>query len=136
MGQAQVTAPGCLHRALVTGPQDRTEVVVFVEVPWDELVHANVARMVSLLVAAAWNVHPDDLRVASPVRERPLLSMSRGGPQTGDLRLFEVGHWHGPIYAEPERTLLLVGPATLRRLVTAQRSLPIVDATSSMPMPL
>lgn len=136
MGQEQVTAPGCLHRALVTTSHDRTEVVVFFEVAWDELTDANPARQVALQLAAAWGLHPDDLHIASPVRERPLLSLARGGPQTGDLRLFEVGHWHGPIYAEPERTLLLVCPATLRRLVTAQRSLPIVDATSSMPMPL
>ena len=91
---------------------------------------------VAMLLACAWDLELTDLQVSDVVRERPLIARARGHVATGDQRLFEVGHWHGPIYAEPERTVLLVCPPTLLRLVAAQRALPIVDATTSMPAPL
>lgn len=46
-----------------------------------------------------------------------------GDESTGDARLFELGFdADGTVrYAQPERTLFLVTPATLQRLVLAQR---------------
>lgn len=127
---------GALHRAVVGSRKHDAELIVFFEVPWDSLPTVDVGRWLAMNVCAAWDVPEDDLNIYNIVRERPLLHQATGDAGTGDMRLFEVGFWHGPTYVEPERTLMLVCPPTLRRLLAAQRALPIVDATTSMPAAL
>lgn len=127
----------CLMRGLISVDNASAEqIAVFFEVPWDQVPNMDLRMHLLILVAALSWVDPQAVVVHKLQRERQVIDDSHGLPSTGDLRLFEVGDWHGPIYAEPERTWLLVGPATLRRLAAAQRALPIVDATTSMPMPL
>lgn len=133
---ASKTKPGALHRALATQGRGQPQMVVFFEIPWDAVTTMDVGSWLQILLAAMWDVPPDAVQLNGITRERPLLSDAIGGEATGDLRLFETSQWHGPIYAEPERTLLLVCPATLARLVAAQRRLPIVDASTSMPAAL
>lgn len=124
---------GALHRATVASPKIEAPITVFFEAPWNLVPEMEPGPFLALLLACAWDLELADLQVKDVIRERPLIARARGHVATGDLRLFEVGYWHGPIYAEPERTVLLVCPTTLRRLVAAQRALPIVDASSSMP---
>lgn len=129
----------CLLRALVSLPHGAGHAethAVFFEVPWDQVPHTDLRMHLLILVAALAWVDPQQVEVHALQRERQVLDASHGLPSTGDLRLFELGDWHGPFYVEPERTWLLVGPATLRRLAAAQRALPIVDASTSMPMSL
>jgi hypothetical protein len=52
--------------------------------------------------------------------EQEALDWSIGPPSDGDVRLFESGAFKGPLYFNPARVQLLVGPATLARLQPAQ----------------
>lgn len=127
-----------LHRAVVASTRLRAEVTVFFEVPRG--VDAAAHEALESLVCLAWHeATPDDLHIYNCFSEAEMLgSWALGDESTGDMRLFEDGFCHGaPTYAEPERTLMLVSPATLKRLVTAQRRLPIVvadDATRPLPL--
>lgn len=127
---------GALHRATVASPKIEATVTVFFEVPWGLTTEMDLGQHLAMQLACAWDVEMTDIHVTDVIRERPLLARARGHVSTGDLRLFENGYWRGPLYCEPDRTLLLVCPTTLRRLVAAQRGLPVVDAGASMPMPL
>jgi hypothetical protein len=85
------------------------------------------AFSLSLQLTGVWFCQLGQLRVINAWAETVLLAKAIGTPETGDQRLFEVSAWHGsPIYADPERTLMLVSPPLLRRLVLAQQQLPIV----------
>ena len=125
-----------LHRAIVSvmGPRGG-QLAVFFEVPWEVMTHPDESPRdwLALQLAVLWAL-PDarQLVITEVQRERQLFASARGGAHTGDMRLFELGHWHGPLYAEPARTLMLVPPATLARLCNAQASLPIVDAERAM----
>ena len=127
---------GALHRATVASPKIEAPVTVFFEVAWEQATKLDLGLHVGILLACAWDLEMTDLQVQDVVRERPLIARARGHVSTGDLRMFENGYWRGPLYCEPDRTVLLVCPTTLRRLVAAQRRLPVVDASASMPMPL
>lgn len=129
-------AGGALHRATVASPKIEATVTVFFEVPWGLTTELDLGQHLAMQLACAWDVEITDIHVTDVIRERPLIARARGAVATGDLRLFENGYWRGPLYCEPDRTLLLVCPTTLRRLVVAQRNVPVVDAGASMPMPL
>lgn len=127
---------GALHRATVASAKIEAPITVFFEVPWNLVPEVEPAPFVAMLLGCAWDLELTDLQVTDVIRERPLIARARGHVATGDLRLFENGFWRGPLYCEPDRTVLLVCPSTLRRLVAAQQHLPVVDASASMPAPL
>lgn len=125
-----------LYRTDVHSRPHQAVLTVFFELPWNEVVDVPPEQRLAALLGLLWRVPVRELRIGVARREQQLLAAAAGSAATGDLRLFETGFWHGPIYAEPAQTLLLVCPATLARLVAVQAELPIVDATHSMPAPL
>ncbi|MGK2899981.1 MAG: hypothetical protein ACSLE9_15075 [Burkholderiaceae bacterium] len=94
------------------------ECVVFFESP---SVPAAGARLATLL-SEAWSAPKDCIEAYNVRTEHELLSdWAFGDASTGDARLFEVSCGPNGIgYVEAARTLVLVRPATLRRLAQAR----------------
>lgn len=111
-----------LHRAhacMRNSPEP--EVTVFFEA----LPLTDPGSFLQHLLAPIWGCRPADVDVALLCSADYLLRhWTRGHADTGDARLFEVGFGaDGTIhYLAPERTMLLVPPAQLQRLVKAQRA--------------
>ena len=117
-----------LFRAVIGSRLHDCEFVVFFDCPTGERPACHVEDM----VAAVWDVETRDLDIYNVCSEREVVAQAIGGPDAGDLRLFEVGAYQGlPIYADPSRTLMLVRPATQMRLTAAQILLPtaVTEAT-------
>lgn len=114
---------GILYRALAAR-RDTTdpELWVFFECP--PLLHpgTELARM----LAAAWWTTADQIEICNVNSERSLFSdwCWSESASTGDARLFECGIGDGGLvhYIPHERTLFLVGGATLQRLAKALRA--------------
>jgi hypothetical protein len=111
---------GILYRAVAcVHGRDEPEVHVFFEAP----PLTNPGEELLLALNTVWRTGRDVLEIYNIVDETELLrSWSVGGTRTGDARLFEVGvgdrsRVH---YCAPDRTLFLVSPTTLQRLVKAQ----------------
>lgn len=120
------SSPLQLYRAIVASRSFDDELVVFFEAPRDAR-HEHLQRLLHL----AWQVSAEDLAIYNLNSAHELQNeWAFGLPETGDMRLFESGccgdvvHYHDPL-----RTLMFVSPPTLKRLVAAQRRLP-VDSTA------
>jgi hypothetical protein len=113
---------GLLYRATacIRGT-DAPEVHVFFEAPplthpGNELLH---------MLTTVWFAPIDSLHISNPVDEYQHFSRwAVGDKSTGDARLFEVGLGDGGRveYCKPGRTLMLVSPAVLQRLVKGQQT--------------
>lgn len=113
---------GLLYRATacIRGT-DAPEVHVFFEAPplthpGNELLH---------MLTAVWFARIGSIHIENIVEEYEYLSRwAVGSKITGDARLFEVGLGDGGRvdYCDPERTLMLVSPRVLKRLVLGQRA--------------
>ncbi|HRD84477.1 MAG TPA: hypothetical protein PLF63_04825 [Rubrivivax sp.] len=111
-----------LHRAHASllGSHD-SAIAVFFEV----LPLCDPATTLAHMLAPMWGCRPVDVEIASVCSvDYALRHWTRGSAATGDARLFECGFGaDGRIeYLLPERTLLLVTPPQLQRLVQAQRA--------------
>lgn len=126
-----------LYRATVYALGMASEVTVFFEFPSWQATRMKPEQWLQTVLGGLWQM-PDGEIGVSAVRTASDLLDAPGADthQPVDVRLFAIGDWHGPIYAEPDATLMLVRPATLARLVAAQRALPIVDASATLPAPL
>jgi|GEM_PF-4496760 len=105
-----------LFRAICHAPlvDDHT---VFIECRNREMAAVALPHVLSLL----WRT-PAELIVIFGLDDEQTLQLKAVGPiENRPLRLFESGAWMGPIYANPDRTLLLVGPNRLPELRAAQR---------------
>lgn len=119
-----------LHRAIayIDRSLDDTECVVFFEHYGTD--DGRTERLKALL-STAWRVSADSIVAYNVDDER---SVSGFSDDVGDTRLFESGWSDGaPVYHRRERTMLLVGPTMLRRLVAAQR---LVDGIEAKRLPL
>lgn len=97
----------------------QSELTVFFETTAQDPGHE-----LGLLLSQIWNVPPRDVDVQLVCSaEYVLKHWCTGDEVTGDARLFELGFdAEGVVnYVAPERTLFLVTPNTLQRLVIAQR---------------
>lgn len=92
------------------------EVHVFFEAADSDVAPAVLRR----LLAAAWDTDPDHFGFHNIWSENELLRQAMCEASTGDLRLLETGFCRVPLFCMPERTLLIVTPPTLTRLVKAQ----------------
>lgn len=109
-----------LHRAMVASTRREHEFVVFFEAP-----AAHRIEHIELLMSLAWNEAHENMDIYNICSERELLDEALGDRETGDLRLFEIGHSQGrPRYADPARTAFFVSPATATRLGAVQILLP------------
>lgn len=94
------------------------EVVVFFEA----LPGCSRSATLALALGGIWRVPFHEVEHDDICTEAQLIQFAIGKDETDDARLFEVRFERGrPVYAEEERTLMLVSPATLRRLVLGQR---------------
>lgn len=113
---------GILYRALV-GRFDRNEPECFVFFECPPLLHP--ATELARLLSAIWWTSPEELDIFNVTTEHELFTSwcLSDSARSGDARLFESGMGgDGRVhYAEPERTLFLVGSRTLARLIEAQR---------------
>ena len=102
-----------------SGPLDETEVAIFFHAPS----RAAAWPTLQTLLTTAWNVNADALDAYNFFPESELLGEhAAGDASTGDARLFESGAGpNGISYLDPQRTLMFVRPATLRRLLAAQQ---------------
>lgn len=121
------SSPLYLYRAIVISRSHAEEVAVFFEAPREQR-HDHLQRLLHL----AWQVSAEDLTIYNLNSAHELLNeWALGEAETGDMRLFESGFCDDAvIYHDPLRTLMLVSPATLKRLVEAQRQLPVAQEPS------
>ncbi len=89
---------------------------VFIEARSREAARVLIPHVLSLL----WSTPADEIVMWALDDEERLQAMAVGPTDNRPLRLFEAGAWLGPFYADPDRTLLLVGPSRLPQLRTAQ----------------
>lgn len=106
-----------LYRATVQHRKGGSEYTVFFECsrrdPLDHL---------GLLMSLTWDTHEQNVEISNLHSESELLGMAAfSGPEGGDLRLFETGWFRGPLYALPQRTLILTSPVTAQRLQALQQ---------------
>lgn len=94
------------------------EATVFIESPSTDT--AAVSAQLLRLLAATWGCQAAEVDFYNLWGEGELLRNSHMPPTAGDARLLENGWHHGPLFCDVERTLMLVRPNTLRRLVLAQ----------------
>lgn len=110
-----------LHRAhacMRNSPQP--EVTVFFEA----LPLTDPGQLLQQMLAPIWGCTPDDVEVQLLCSANYVLRhWTVGGHESGDARLFECGFdADGRVrYLVPERTMLLVPPMQLQRLIKAQR---------------
>lgn len=103
--------------AYIVGAID-DEVIVYVDAGCRQ---AALERL-SVALHTIWRVGSEQVEHYNLADEHELIAQAGGEPATGDARLLEVGWADGrPSYAPPERTLLLLGPRSLRRMVQAQQ---------------
>lgn len=104
-----------LFRAICHAPHVDDHYVFF------EARSREVARVVlPHLLHLLWSA-PAELIVIYALDDEERLQLAAVGPSDNrPLRLFESGAWMGPCYADPDRTLLLVGPSRLPELRAAQ----------------
>ncbi len=109
---------------LNTRPADeQPEVMVFFEAPSAEAAPAVLLR----LLALAWGCTPADVEFYNLFDEHEL-RLRDGDDVPGDAALWCSGMYHGPLFHRLDRTLLLVRPRTLERLLLArQATLPLRD---------
>lgn len=110
------------------------EVTVFVEAHQPDT--ATVSAHLLRTLAAAWGCGPAEIDFYNLWSEGELLRASHMPPTAGDARLLENGWSHGPLFCDVERTVMLVRPETLRRLVRAQglaADLAITHACGGLP---
>lgn len=121
-----------LHRAIAyqlqplhTPPADvQPECCVFFESATLEAAPALLLR----LLALAWGCTPADVEFYN-LHTAPELLRDGAAEAPGDAALWLSGNYHGPLFHTPERTLLLVRPNTLARLMRAwQHTLPLREA--------
>ena len=133
------SSPLHLYRAIVISRSHAEEVAVFFEAPREER-HEHVQRLLHL----AWHVSAEDLTIYNLNSVHELLNeWALGFVDTGDMRLFESGCSGSGAdggdpdvtYHDPLRTLFFVSPPALKRLLTAQRMLPVAPATLPLCQP-
>jgi hypothetical protein len=115
-----------LHRATVHVHPDSqrpgdTEMVVYAEL----LAHHHAAAVqLQAALAMAWSLRTEHVLITQLATERQLLTMSTLEPSAGDARLLQLGRDHlgEPVWADPDRTMLMVRGPWLRRLSDAQRA--------------
>ena len=123
-----------LHRAVasirdtapIAGAVDQPEVAVFFEASSD-MAPALLLRALSI----AWGVSTDQIEVHNIWSEYELIDQSSAAVDTGDARLFENGYSDGPLYCDPGRTLLMVRPVMLERLLLAQAAASLLACASA-----
>jgi len=94
------------------------EVAVFFEAPSP----ADAVAVLTALLATAWGVPADEVDHYNLWSEAELLRNSAcDGCLAGEAYLMENGWCHGPLFVRPDRTLMLVRPSTLRRLLVARQ---------------
>lgn len=99
------------------------ECCVFFEAHTSEAAPALLLR----LLALAWGCTPAEVEFYNLHSERELLQAGRDDDGlAGDAALWISGNYHGPTFHRTDRTLLLVRPSTLERLLQAhQETLPL-----------
>ena len=111
-----------LHRAIVSSARLEGECVVFFETS-----ALSASKALENALSILWSVPAESLEIYNCNTEWQQVNLFAFGDRSdGDLRLFETGSGMGGvlIYAEPTRTLFLVRPETLARLVIAQARIP------------
>ena len=104
-----------LFRAICHAP-NVDDHYVFIEARSRDVAKVVLPHVLSLLWAT-----PAELIVIWALDDEERLQLAAVGPTDNrPLRLFESGAWMGPNYADPDRTLLLVGPSRLPQLRAAQ----------------
>jgi hypothetical protein len=88
----------------------------------DAATRATAHEALSAVLPTIWGVEPHRVEYYNLDDEHDLVSQAFGDAHTGDARLLEIG-WsdNRPLYASADRTLLLLGPRSLRRMVQAQQ---------------
>ena len=96
------------------------EVVVF----FDAASERDAWPTLQSLLAHTWRINADQIDAYNFFPEHELLgNHAYGDASTGDARLFESGGGPGGTsYIDPQRTLLLVRPHRLRRLLAGQQA--------------
>lgn len=123
-----------LHRAVasirdtapIAGAVYQPEVAVFFEASSD-MAPALLLRALSI----AWGVSVDQIEIYNIWSEYELIDQACAAADTGDARLFENGYSDGPLYCDPGRTLFLVRPAMLERLLLAQAAASLLACASA-----
>lgn len=91
------------------------EVLVFFEAHTREAAGATLQRGLAL----AWGCRLDDVEFYNLADEHEVCA-DWGDEAPGDAALWVTGRSHGPLFQSLERTLMLVRPLTLRRLLQAR----------------
>lgn len=94
------------------------EVTVFIEAPQPDT--ASAAAQLLRALSAAWGCATTDIDFYNLWSEGELLRNSGLPHLAGDARLLQNGWFHGPLFCDVARTVLLVRPPTMQRLVRAQ----------------
>jgi len=105
--------------ALLDTPADQLqpEVMVFFEAPTPEASGATLLRLLGM----AWGCSPADVDFYNLQSEQELCR-TYGDDAPGDAALWVSGSYHGPMFQDAERVLMMVRPLTLRRLLAARRA--------------
>lgn len=115
------------------------EVTAFIEVPQPDPSKGAVAAHLLQVLATVWGCSAAEVDYYNLWSEGELLRNSNLPASAGDARLLENGWYDGPLFCDMERTVMLVQPQTLRRLVRAQglaADLAVRGATALMRSPL
>lgn len=97
---------------------EQNEVTAFIEAG----TRTHAERRLREALGLIWHVGPERVEHYNLADEAELLRQAFGDASTGDARLLETGFSDGrPSYADPDRTLLLLSPRSLRRMVQAQQ---------------
>lgn len=102
-------------------PDLQPEVMVFFEAHSPESAPATLLR----LLAITWGCTPAQVEFYNLFSEHELLERD-ADTVPGDAALWVTGQYHGPLFQRMDRTLMLVRPSTLVRLLQArQATLPL-----------
>lgn len=93
--------------------------------------HHPAAVQLSHALAMAWALHVHHVMVTLIADEGRLLQMSTLAPSAGDARLLQLGTDAAgqPVWARPDRTVLLLRSPWLRRITDAQRAVDVWQRT-------
>lgn len=109
------------------------EATVFIETHQPDAATAS-AHLIRTL-AAAWSCPTSEIDFYNLWSEGELLRASHLPASAGDARLLENGWSYGPLFCDIERTVMLVRPHTLRRLVRAQGRAADLQMTAALSSP-
>ena len=105
-----------LFRAVCYAAPNIEDHHVFLEARNEQSAQLLLPHLLSLL----WRVPAELVGLYNVHSEAELYRDAVGPAADGPVRLFETGHWMGPLYANADRTLLLVRPERMAELRRAQ----------------